>query len=124
MSLLKAHLEHFIKACIYSLDGLRAAYRDELAFRQILCWLALAAILTLFLADSWVEMVLLLLPPCLSVIVELLNTAIESVVDLVQPEWHELAKKAKDTASAAQFFSQLLSALVWISYLVYKFCFL
>ena len=123
MCLFKTHLEHFIKACVYSVDGLRTAYRDELAFRQILCWLGMAIILTIWLADSWLEMILLLLPPCLSVIVELLNTAIENVVDLVQPDWHELAKKAKDTASAAQFFSQLLSALVWISFLICKIFF-
>lgn len=119
----RAHLEHFLKACSYSLSGLRAAFQDEIAFRQILLWLTIALVLSFFIADSWTEMILLLLPPCISVIVELLNTSIENIVDLVQPQWHSLAKKAKDTASAAQFFSQLLSALVWISFILYKLLF-
>ena len=123
MSFLRAHLEHFLKACRFSLSGLRIAFQDEIAFRQILCWLALAFILSSFLAESWTEFILLILPPCISVMVELLNTAVENVVDLVQPQWHRLAKKAKDTASAAQFFSQLLSAVVWLSFLVHKFMF-
>ncbi len=117
----RSHLSHFLKACSYSLSGLRIAFQDEMAFRQILCWLCLAIALAFCLGDSWVEIILLILPPCLSVIVELLNTAIENVVDLVQPQWHLLAKKAKDTASAAQFCSQLFSAAVWISFLIYKF---
>lgn len=123
MSSLRAHFEHFLKACSYSLSGLRVAFQEEIAFRQILSWLALAFILSICLGENWVEITLLLLPPCISLIVELINTSIENVVDLVQPEWHPLAKKAKDTASAAQFLSQLLSVAVWLSFIWYKFVF-
>lgn len=121
MSYFYEHLTHTIKACLFSISGLRFAYKDEIAFRQISLLLLTAFVLSVWLGDSWVEVILLILPPCISVIVELLNTAIENVVDLVQPEWSLLAKKAKDTASAAQFCSQLLSCGVWATFLISKF---
>lgn len=111
------HVRHFINAFSWSVSGLRATFHDEIAFRQILYWSIAAIILALWLADSWLETIMLLLPPFICVIVELLNTAIENIVDLVQPEWHELAKKAKDAGSAAQFVAQLLNISVWASYL-------
>lgn len=123
MAFIRAHLEHCAKACSYSMRGFITAFKDEIAFRQILLILCAAICLAFWLGDSWAEITLLILPPCLSAIVELLNTAIENAVDLAQPEWHPLAKKAKDTASAAQFFSQILSGAVWLSFLADKFIF-
>lgn len=123
MASIRAHLEHCIKACSYSVSGFITAFKDEIAFRQILLLLCAAICLAFWLGDSWAEITLLILPPCLSVIVELLNTAIENAVDLAEQEWRLLAKKAKDTASAAQFFSQILSGAVWISFLAGKFIF-
>lgn len=76
--------------------------------------LALTLILIAFaLPLSGVERILLIFPLGLSIIVELLNSAIENVVDLTSPEIHPLAKKAKDMGSAAQLVALCLIVLTW-----------
>ena len=62
------------------------------------------------------------MPLVLCLLVELLNSAIENVVDRVSLEWHPLAKKAKDMGSAAQFTAQLFLAAVWVTYLLKRLC--
>ena len=62
---------------------------------------------------SWVESVVLILIYLMLPIVELLNTAVEEIVDLVSPQWNEHAKKAKDYASAAVFMVVVLIVAVW-----------
>lgn len=116
-----AHFRHMLAATRFSLAGLSAAFRNELAFRQIVFLSALGIPLGAVLADSWAEAVLLILPFFLSLMVELLNTGIEKTVDRISPERHPLAKFAKDTGSAAQFMAQLFLALVWVSYLACKY---
>ncbi len=93
--------------------GLRAAWSHEEAFRQeVLLGLVLAAI-ALLLDLPLSDRTLLLASLLLVLIVELLNSAIEAVVDLVSPEFHELAGRAKDLASAAVLLALLLVPLVW-----------
>lgn len=70
------------------------------------------------LGRDWAESVLLAVPLVLCLLVELLNSAIENVVDRISLEWHPLAKKAKDMGSAAQFTAQLFLAAVWGGYLL------
>ena len=64
----------------------------------------------------------LAVPLVLCLLVELLNSAIENVVDRISLEWHPLAKKAKDMGSAAQFTAQLFLAAVWATYLLKRLC--
>lgn len=71
-----------------------------------------------WLGRDWTESVLLAVPLVLCLLVELLNSAIENVVDRISLEWHPLAKKAKDMGSAAQFTAQLFLAAVWGGYLL------
>lgn len=111
-------LVRLVHALRYSLDGLRATWKDEEAFRQIVLLCLVGIPLALYLGGSWAERVLLILPLVLCVVVELLNTAIENLVDLVSPEWHPLAKKAKDMGSAAQFVCQIFWACVWLGFLL------
>ena len=96
----------------YSVAGLRAGW-DETAFRQE----ALASVLLLptafWLGRSWVESVLLAGTVVLVMIVELLNTGIETAIDRIGPEWHDLSKRAKDMGSAAVLLSLLLCAATW-----------
>jgi diacylglycerol kinase (ATP) len=96
----------------YSLAGLRAGWH-ETAFRQE----AMAAVLLLpaafWLGRSWVESVLLAGTVVLVMIVELLNTGIETAIDRIGPEWHDLSKRAKDMGSAAVLLSLLLCAATW-----------
>ena len=104
---------HFLCSFKYSLAGLGACFRDEAAFRQE-CALAIPHFAGIFLCPLSVEMRLYLAALWFVLItVELLNTAIEAVVNLVSPEWNALAKKAKDCASAAVFSMISLLILSW-----------
>jgi diacylglycerol kinase (ATP) len=106
-------LDRIIRAAGYSADGLRAAYVGESAFRQEVWLLVVAAPLAFWLGRDWVQIALLLGSLILVLIVELLNSAVEAVVDRVSFELHDLSKRAKDIASAAVLLSLLLSAGVW-----------
>jgi len=101
-------------ALFYSLDGLKAAYRHEDAFRQEV-WLALVLIpLALYLPASGTGKALMVASVLVVLIVELLNSAVEATVDRVSLEHHRLAKRAKDIGSAAVLFSLLNVAVVWL----------
>lgn len=99
----KSGIKRIINAFGYSKDGLAAAYRYESAFRQVL-WLNLILIVLTFILnfDSATKM-LLIIASFVSLITELFNTAVEAAVDHTSTEKHELAKRAKDAGSAAQF---------------------
>ncbi len=107
-------LTRIVKATQYSWQGLCATYRHEEAFRQE-TWLCLVLIpLGLYLGDDGVEKALLMASVMLILIVELLNSAIEAVVDRFGGEMHELSGRAKDMGSAAVALSIGLLALLWI----------
>ncbi len=106
-------LDRILHAAGYSAAGLRSAYRTESAFRQEI-WLALLLLpLAPWVGRSWVEVCLLVGSVLLLLVVELLNSAIEAVVDRISFELHDLSKKAKDYGSAAVLISLGLCALVW-----------
>lgn len=106
-------LRRVVNAAGYSMAGLAAAWRHESAFRQ-LCLMNLILLPLAFGFDvSRSERALLVMTPLLCLIVELLNSAIEAVVDRVSLELHPLSKNAKDMGSAAQFMAMTLVALVW-----------
>lgn len=96
----------------YSIEGLRAGWNEK-AFRQE----AIAALVllpaSLWLGQSWVETALLAGSVVIVMIVELLNTGIETAIDRIGPEWHDLSKRAKDMGSAAVLLALLLCAGIW-----------
>jgi diacylglycerol kinase (ATP) len=97
----------------YSWQGFRAAYRHEEAFRQEF-WLCLVLVpLGLYLGAGGVEKALLVASVLLLPLVEILNSALEVVVDRFGEERHELSGRAKDMASAAVALAILIMALVW-----------
>ena len=104
----------------YSLSGLRLGWQ-ETAFRQE----ALLAVLLLpaafWLGRTWVETALLAGAVLLVLIVELLNTGIESAIDRIGPEFHELSKRAKDMGSAAVLLALLLCGGIWAAALWTRF---
>jgi diacylglycerol kinase (ATP) len=102
-----------LHAFTYSMQGLRACYQMEEAFRQELLLVLVMVPLGLWLGETAVERVLLAGSLILVLIVELLNSAIEANVDRVGLERHELSGRAKDIASAAVFMSLTLAALTW-----------
>lgn len=113
-------LDRIVRATGYSFDGLKTAYRGESAFRQE-TWLAVVLIPASFwVGRSWVEVALLAGSVLLVMIVELLNSGIEAVVDRVSFELHALSKRAKDLASAAVFLSLVLCGSMWAAALWHR----
>ncbi len=96
-----------------SILGLKAAYKHEMAFRQEILLFLITTPLAIWLASGFIEFVLLMSAIILILIVELLNSAIETVVDRIGLERHELSGRAKDIASAAVFVALCYFALVW-----------
>ena len=96
----------------YSMAGLRAGW-TEIAFRQE----AIAALVLLpisfWLGSNWIETAVLGGSVVALMVVELLNTAIETAIDRIGPEWHDLSKRAKDMGSAAVLLSLLFCLCVW-----------
>lgn len=114
-------LDRIIRAAGYSYDGLKTAYRGESAFRQE-TWLAVVLVPAAFwVGRGWIEVALLAGSIILVMIVELLNSGIEAVVDRVSFELHDLSKRAKDLASAAVFLSLVLCGSVWAAALWHRF---
>lgn len=113
-------LQRIWHATGYSLQGLRAGWH-ETAFRQE----AIAALLLLpaavWIGESWVETALLAGSVLLVMIVELLNTGIETAIDRIGTEWHDLSKRAKDMGSAAVFLSLVLAGGVWSAAIFHRF---
>ncbi|GAB1395214.1 diacylglycerol kinase [Rhodocyclaceae bacterium] len=109
----KTGLRRVWNALHYSMDGLKAAYRHEDAFRQE-AWLALFLIpAAFFMPASTIGKALMVGSVLLVLIVELLNSAVEAVVDRVSLEHHLLAKRAKDIGSAAVLISLINVLAVW-----------
>lgn len=117
----KTGLRRVWNAFRYSLDGLKAAYLCEDAFRQEVRLAVLLVPLALWLPVGWLASGLLIASVLLVLVVELLNSAVEAVVDRVGLENHRLAKRAKDIGSAAVLVSLVLVVVVWASVLLEHF---
>ena len=113
-------LHRLIHASVYSVEGLRQAWA-ETAFRQEVFLAALALPGSFWVGKTWAEVALLCSVVMIVLIVELLNTAIESLTDKWGSEWHALSKRAKDTASAAVARSLVLALGVWTAALWRRF---
>ena len=96
----------------YSLEGLRAGWGEK-AFRQEAIAAMVLLPLSLWLGQSWVVVALLAGSVVIVMIVELLNTGIETAIDRIGPEWHDLSKRAKDMGSAAVLLALLLCLAIW-----------
>jgi diacylglycerol kinase (ATP) len=96
----------------YSLAGLRAGWHEK-AFQQEAVAAVVLVPLSFWLGQTWIETSLLIGTVVFVMVVELLNTGLESAIDRVGPEWHDLSKRAKDMGSAAVLLSLLLCVGVW-----------
>ncbi|MDO4637746.1 MAG: diacylglycerol kinase [Lautropia sp.] len=99
----------------YSLQGLQAAWRGEAAFRQELLLVVVLTPLAFWVGQGVTQILLLLALSWQVMVVELLNSAVEAVVDRIGPEQHELSGRAKDLGSAAVLLSLLLAGLGWLA---------
>ena len=109
----KQGLTRLINALGYSRDGLAAAWKNEAAFREEVLLAAVTLPLAFYLGQTGIERALLAGSILFILIVEILNSAVEAVVDKASPEKHELAKRAKDMGSAAVLLSLLNAAVIW-----------
>ena len=109
----KTGMARLIKATTYSWKGIQAAFRHEAAFRQELLLVLVLFPASFWVARSMIEWVLLVVPLLLVLVVELLNSAIESVVDRISDQAHVLSGQAKDMGSAAVLFSLLIIVAAW-----------
>lgn len=111
-------LKRIINAFGFSIQGLKTCYQSEVAFRQEV-WLSIILIpLAFYLRDETIERMLLIMPIFLMLIVEILNSAIESVVDRISGERHPLSGAAKDMGSAAVWLSLMLVVTTWLTILI------
>lgn len=117
VAFLRAVITQFRNAFLYSCSGFRLAYAEEMAFRIECIVLLLLLPVALLVPVTWLEKALLVSSLLLMLLVELLNSAIERVVDLCSPNTHPLAKAAKDMGSAGVFCSAVIALLVWVAVL-------
>ena len=115
----KKGLERIWAAFLYSLDGLCFAFSHETAFKQELFIVAISVSALLLLPFSFMFKCLLWFATFNILVVEILNSAIEAVIDMVSPEYHDLAKHAKDLGSAAVFLSIFVTVVLWCAAIYY-----
>ena len=106
-------IRHIAKALVWSMAGIKAAWKHELAFRTQAVVIAILLPIGVWLGRTAVEWALLFGSCMLVLITELLNSALETIVDRIGPEHHELSGRAKDMGSAAAFFSMTTAAIIW-----------
>ncbi len=109
----KSGLKRIFAAFFYSIDGFKSAWKHEHAFRQELPLVVIGSIVALVLKISIFEKLMLVSVLVLVLIVELLNSAIEAVVDRISLERHPLSKNAKDYGSAAVFLTCGIALATW-----------
>lgn len=110
----KTGLRRLLNAFGYSLQGFRAAWQNEAAFREEAMLTMVLTPVALLLPVTGLEKLLLILSLLLLVLVELLNSAVEAVVDRIGPEIHPLSGRAKDLGSAAVLIACLILGLTWL----------
>lgn len=106
-------LRRILYAGVNSIKGLAAAWKHEAAFREE-CLLALVLLpVAIWLAETWTQLAMLIFSLLLVLVAELGNSAIESVVDRIGPERHELSGRAKDLGSAMVLITMINVLVVW-----------
>lgn len=106
--------KRIIAAFVNSIEGFRAAWRSEHAFRQEVIVAIIATVVALLLPVSAFQKVFLISVLLLVLLVEIINSAIEAVVDRISLERHPLSKRAKDLGSAAVALSIAIAVLAWV----------
>jgi len=106
-------LLRLISATKYSVAGLIAAFKHQAAFKHEIFWAFFLIPFAVYLGRTPVEQILLILPVVIVLIAELINSAIETIVDRIGTDFNELSGRAKDIGSAAVFVALLLVPLIW-----------
>jgi len=106
-------ITRIIKAFGFSMKGLKASWKHESAFRQETMLAIVMLPVAFWLARTSTELMILIMTLFVVVITEVLNSAVEAVVDRVSNDHHKLAGRAKDMGSAAVFLSLIMTAVIW-----------
>ena len=114
-------IRRILRATVYSLQGFKHAYVNEAAFRQELALTVVLSPVALWLGRTAIERTMLICVLLMTLIVELLNTAVEAAIDRHGDEQHELSGAAKDLGSAAVFVSLTIVLLVWSAVIYDRF---
>lgn len=114
----KTAFKHIANACIYSFSGIKATYNSEIAFRQDIAICCVLLLFTMLLPVTFIIKILMIMSLFIILIAELINTAIETVIDRISNDIHPLSKKAKDIGSAIVFFSFIQMIFVFLSAIV------
>ncbi|MDA7700010.1 diacylglycerol kinase [Candidatus Pelagibacter sp.] len=109
---------NIFKAFLYSINGVKAAWRNEIAFRQEVVLFISSIPFAVLLGDSLLQIVALLGVLLFVIVVELLNSAIETVINRISTDYHILSGRAKDMSSAAVLGALLIAAFTWVSILI------
>jgi diacylglycerol kinase (ATP) len=109
----KKGIERIFDAALYSIKGYKYAWKNEAAFRQEVCLAIILIPVAFYLGETAIEVSILIIPIFITLIIELINSAIEAVVDRIGSELHELSGAAKDIGSAAVLISLVLCGIVW-----------
>ncbi len=117
----KKGLVRIFNAYKYSMKGFKAGIENEAAIRQELCLAAVMTVAAFFVFNTVPELILLIITPWIVVITELLNSAVEAVVDRIGTEFHELSGRAKDLGSAAVFVALGVTLFTWVAVIVERF---
>lgn len=112
--------KRIIYAAGYSWKGFRSTWKHEAAFRQEVILFSLLSPFAFWLGETATDRAILIAVLLIVLVVELLNSAIETVVDRIGADYHKLSGRAKDQASAAVFISFAIAILVWLGYLISK----
>lgn len=113
-------LKRLVNATQYSIKGLKAAFKNEEAFRQEVFLLPIILVLAIWLSKTGLEFALLFGSYWLVLMAELVNSGIEAVVDRIGLEKHPLSGQAKDIGSAIVMLAMVLTVVTWISVIVFR----
>lgn len=113
-------LKRLVNATQYSIKGLKAAFKNEEAFRQELFLLPIILVLAIWLSKTGLEFALLFGSYWLVLMAELVNSGIEAVVDRISLEKHPLSGQAKDIGSAIVMLAMVLTVVTWVSVIVFR----
>ena len=106
-------IKHIFQAFIYSYQGLKATFKSETAFRQDLLVFGIGLLVSFLLPLSGIERALMTFSLFLILLMELINTAIETVIDRISEKHHPLSGRAKDIGSALVFMAFINAIVVW-----------
>jgi len=111
-------IKRILKAFVYSYDGFKAVFKSEAAFRQDLTVFIIGTLAALFLPVGILEKVLLISSLIFILLMELINTAIETLADRISDEYHDLSKKAKDIGSLLVLISFINAGIIWFAVII------